>query len=236
MTMSSGNDEIMTLREIAGYLKVSEKTIFRMIQAGDLPGAKVSNQWRFVRSVIDDWLDSRMYSAPRKELLHVIGTAPRIVPITRLVSKRRIVPNLKAGSRQEVLGQLVRALARTVPVPDAEALIDELIAREEVVSTALGRGIAFPHVRDPESMPVDVPCIVLGICRSGTDFGALDGGKTFIFALPCARSEVVHLRLMAELSLLFRKPGVVKRMRAADSKDVVMEILAAADKEILRGK
>ncbi len=43
MAISSGNDEIMTLKEIAGFLKLSERTIFRMVQAGEIPGAKVSS-------------------------------------------------------------------------------------------------------------------------------------------------------------------------------------------------
>ena len=59
-------DPIMTLQEIAGYLKVSEKTILRMVQSGELPGVKISNQWRFVRGVIDEWLSRRMFSAPKQ--------------------------------------------------------------------------------------------------------------------------------------------------------------------------
>lgn len=144
MSVSAGNDEIITLKEIAGFLKVSEKTIFRMVQAGEIPGVKVSSQWRFVRSVIDDWLDSRMYGAPRNDLLHVINMAPGVMPIAQLIPDSRIVLDLAAGTRREVLGQLVRALARTTPVPDPEALIEELIEREEVVSTALGGGLRFP--------------------------------------------------------------------------------------------
>ena len=50
----------MTLIEIARYLKVSEKTILRMIQNREIPAAKVSNQWRFQRAIIDNWLSERM--------------------------------------------------------------------------------------------------------------------------------------------------------------------------------
>jgi len=50
----------MTLAEMAEYLKVSQKTIVRMVHAGKLPGAKVASQWRFVRAAIDDWLNTRM--------------------------------------------------------------------------------------------------------------------------------------------------------------------------------
>ena len=74
MAKGPDKDEILTLTEIAGYLKVSEKTILRMVQSGQFPGVKVSNQWRFVRAIVDDWLSARMHSAPTTSLLEVVGT------------------------------------------------------------------------------------------------------------------------------------------------------------------
>jgi PTS system nitrogen regulatory IIA component len=230
------SDEIMTLTEIAGYLKISEKTVTRMVQAGNLPGAKVANQWRFVRAVIDDWLQSRMSSVPRKDLLNVISTAPAVIPVTRLVSPGRIVLDIKEGSRQSVLARLVEPLVDTGMITDRDTFLEHLIGREEMVSTAIGRGLAIPHVREPEECGVEKPCIVLGICPDGTDFDSLDGKPTHVFAMPCANTESTHLRLLAKISLLFRKPGVLDAMKPAVNRKKVMEILAVTDSEIAEGQ
>lgn len=51
-----GDDEILTIREVAALLKVGEKTTYTMVQGGQLPGFKVRGQWRFRRADIDQWI------------------------------------------------------------------------------------------------------------------------------------------------------------------------------------
>ena len=50
-------DEILTISDVASYLKVTEKTLYGLAQKGDLPGFKVGGQWRFRRTAIDSWID-----------------------------------------------------------------------------------------------------------------------------------------------------------------------------------
>lgn len=50
-------DEILTISDVASYLKVTEKTLYGLAQKGDLPGFKVGGQWRFRRAAIDSWID-----------------------------------------------------------------------------------------------------------------------------------------------------------------------------------
>jgi PTS system nitrogen regulatory IIA component len=233
MEKRTHSDEIMTLTEIAGYLKVSEKTVLRMVQSGQFPGVKVSNQWRFVRAVVDDWLSARMYAAPKKDLLGVISTAPHVIPITRLVSRKRIILTVTPGDKAHILKQIVVPLEKDGLIKDAQDYVSRLLKREALVSTAIGHGLAIPHVREPNDSSVTSPCIVLAVCREGTDFGALDGRKTFVFAMPFSGSETVHLRLLAKISLLFRKRGVLKQMAEAQTKKMIMEILATTDQDLL---
>jgi excisionase family DNA binding protein len=54
--------DILTLEEAAAYLRVSPETIVQQVQQGNLPGRKIEDGWRFLRTAIDDWLrvkDSR---------------------------------------------------------------------------------------------------------------------------------------------------------------------------------
>ena len=48
--------KLMTIREVARYLSLSEKTVYRLIQAGKLPAAKIGGQWRFDQKMLDDWV------------------------------------------------------------------------------------------------------------------------------------------------------------------------------------
>jgi nitrogen PTS system EIIA component len=222
------NEEVLTLSDIASYLKVSDKTILRMAQAGEIPSAKVSGQWRFLRSFITDWLETKMYMASTENLRQVVGTAETVIPLSRLVSPESVLMDIKPGSKEDVLRQLVQPLRDGGIVDDPDEYYNRLVEREEMVSTALGRGIAFPHVRHPDQVPARSPAIVLGLCRPGTDFNSLDGDPTHVFALCCSSSETMHLRLLAKVTLLLRSDGMMDRLRnASDTKEVTRHLIAA---------
>lgn len=55
--------ELMTLQEIADYLRVTEKTIYRLLTRGSIPATKVGRQWRFDKASIDDWLQQSSVGA-----------------------------------------------------------------------------------------------------------------------------------------------------------------------------
>lgn len=49
-------DDIMTVKEMADFLKINEKTAYRLAAEGKIPGFKVGGSWRFRRSQIDVWI------------------------------------------------------------------------------------------------------------------------------------------------------------------------------------
>lgn len=51
--------ELMTLQEVADYLRVTRKTVYRLLEVGKIPAAKVGRQWRFDKPEIDEWLRRR---------------------------------------------------------------------------------------------------------------------------------------------------------------------------------
>ncbi len=54
-----GRDEVLKLKDVVALLKVSEKTIYSMAQAGELPAFKVRGQWRFSRKDLDAWIEEQ---------------------------------------------------------------------------------------------------------------------------------------------------------------------------------
>ncbi|GMA13710.1 DNA-binding protein [Deinococcus metallilatus] len=49
-------DEVLTLEELAAYLKVSETTAYALVRGGEIPGRKVGREWRFLKARVVDWL------------------------------------------------------------------------------------------------------------------------------------------------------------------------------------
>lgn len=52
-------DDILTIREVAEYLKVTERTLYRLAQEGKIPAFKVGASWRFKRADIDAWIEAQ---------------------------------------------------------------------------------------------------------------------------------------------------------------------------------
>jgi excisionase family DNA binding protein len=57
-------DEMLTIEDLAQYLKLKPQTIYKWAQSGKIPGAKFGKEWRFRRSAIERWIDSQIPSPP----------------------------------------------------------------------------------------------------------------------------------------------------------------------------
>ncbi|MGO3215484.1 DNA binding domain, excisionase family [Halomonas citrativorans] len=56
---NSSESAILTIKEVAEYLKVTERTIYRLAAAKKIPGFKVGGMWRFRQADIDDWITAQ---------------------------------------------------------------------------------------------------------------------------------------------------------------------------------
>lgn len=55
-TMTETEGEILTLDEVAAYLKAGKRTVYRLAQKGEIPAFKLGGTWRFRRSELDRWI------------------------------------------------------------------------------------------------------------------------------------------------------------------------------------
>ncbi len=59
------SDDVMTIDELAAYLKLSKSSLYQFARAGKVPGVKIGEQWRFQKSAIDEWMRSGAASKTR---------------------------------------------------------------------------------------------------------------------------------------------------------------------------
>jgi excisionase family DNA binding protein len=227
-------DEVLTLGEAAAYLKLADRTIHRMIQRNEIPCARVGGQWRFLRSVLDDWLLSRMQVVPRNELEPLLSHVDGLVNLSSLIDRRFVVDPLVPGTIAEVLNQLVEPLYKQGILTDLSHFVELLVQRERLSSTSLG-DVAVPHVRRPQDNPASGPVVVPGICREGVAFGSANDRPVHFFFLICTPSEAVHLRLLKRITLLFREQSVRDALLACDTTGPLLHELAAQESRLLEG-
>ena len=76
------DSEILTLEEVASYLRLKPQTIYKWAQEKRIPAAKLGKEWRFRRSVIDRWLDDQMFNDGIFDHLREKGCVQGIQPVT----------------------------------------------------------------------------------------------------------------------------------------------------------
>lgn len=219
------NKKIMTLAEMADYLKVAKRALTKMAERGDIPATKVVSQWRFMRSVVDDWLITRMKTLPDRELENLIDSEKLPVPLSALLRPELIRLDIEDVGVERILQLLADLLVRQNLLNSSRDFVDKLVEREEMVSTAIFPGIAIPHARKPEECPVSDPRLVIGVSPGGADFNSLDGQSTHLFCLICANQVILHLKIIAELALVFRRPDLIEKVTNATNPEQVLEIL-----------
>lgn len=70
-------EDIITLQEVAEYLKVDEKTVYHMVQSKKVPAFKVGNQWRFSKNDIMRWIENRNIVVE----IPIVGSVAAGIPI-----------------------------------------------------------------------------------------------------------------------------------------------------------
>ncbi len=133
-------DDILTIEEVAKYLRVSERTVYDWAQKGEIPSGKIGTVWRFKKSEIEKWVNERLSSSSKLEKADMYALVKNILSPERIIF-------MNHPTKHDALLELSENLATAPQIKDGKELAEEILKREELMSTALGRGIAIPHVR-----------------------------------------------------------------------------------------
>jgi PTS system nitrogen regulatory IIA component len=170
------DDDILTIDEVAKYLRVSERTVYDWAQKGEIPSGKIGTVWRFKKTEIEKWVNERLSS---NKMTGQYAT----VQAGNILSPDRVV-FLDFPAKRDALLTLAENLSRAPQIKNRQELTQEILKREELMSTAIGRGIAIPHVR---LASVTDLVVSVGISRVDIqDFQALDDQPVRIIVMIAA--------------------------------------------------
>ncbi|MDF7806966.1 PTS sugar transporter subunit IIA [Pontiellaceae bacterium B12219] len=197
--------EIMTIEEVAAYLRVSERTVYDWAQKGDLPGGKLGTTWRFKRNDVENWVNTRLSKQAAAKPSGVTSSAT-------LTAERVII--MESADKDTILRNLVDLLAESPFVHDRDELLKGIFAREELMSTGIGFGVGVPHVRISS---VSDLVMAVAICKEPiTGYSSLDNQPVQIVCMLAARSDQ-HAKYIRTLS------AVSSRLKDADVRKSIIE-------------
>lgn len=132
-------NEIMTIEDVAKFLKVSERTVYDWAQKGEIPCGKLGTSWRFKRDEIENWVSRKL--TPRIDM-----TRPLPHEIKSILTPDRCLV-LNVNGKDKILNALIDVCANLPGIRNRNELAEAIFSREKLMSTGIGLGIAVPHVR-----------------------------------------------------------------------------------------
>jgi len=152
--------------------------------------------------------------------------------LSELFQPTNLIPELKAGNREDVIAEVVKAVAGRGLVSDARWLESALTERERMVPTAMPNGVAFLHARHRAAEKFPRQFLFLARSTKGIAFGSPDERPTHLFFLLALRKDMAHLRWLARLSWICRNRSTVAGLVKAPSGDDLARVLRLAVEEL----
>jgi PTS system nitrogen regulatory IIA component len=148
------------------------------------------------------------------------------------LSKKAIVVDLKSTKKEEVIKELVDVLIQAGEVDKRyrNKIIEALLAREKLGSTAIGQGVSIPHAK---SEYVEKLVAALGISSKGIDFDSLDDEPVYIVFLLLAPQDSAgpHLKALALISRLLKDKYLRESLKSCKDEKTILKIISEEDEK-----
>ncbi len=151
--------------------------------------------------------------------------------ILDILDRQAIIPELKGGTKKQVLEELIDALLTNKPHLNRDRLMAVLLERERLGSTGIGDGIAIPHgkLKDLEQLSLS-----FGRSTKGVDFESMDGKPVHLFFLLVAPESCagIHLRALAKIARLLKNGAVRKKLGSGGSQEDIYGVIQQEDEDV----
>ena len=150
--------------------------------------------------------------------------------ITDFLSVKTVMPVLTSREKNAVLKEMANWLASQHRQLDARRVLEVLLEREKISTTAIGEGVAIPHGKLPG---VERVLGVFARSPEGVDFASLDGEPTHLFFTLIAPEDAAadHLKALARISRLLKDTAFRRRLMQGQTSQEIFDIIAEEDQK-----
>lgn len=221
--------------EAAQALNVDEKTVVRWIKKDHLPAEMTQGEYRINPVDLLEWATDRgMKVNPALYKMNDADNRP-LPTLSQALEAGGVHCGVQGHDTESVLSNVVKLLDLP-PEVDPDFILQVLLAREAMGTTAFGDGIAIPHVRNPILVQLPVPKIALCYLMDPVDFGALDGKPVRLLFTIITPTIRMHLHLLSKLAYCLRDPRLQQILDNACNPAAIIECVREIENEILSGK
>ncbi|MBF0532234.1 MAG: PTS sugar transporter subunit IIA [Candidatus Omnitrophica bacterium] len=197
----------LTFHDIETAFGVDESMVYHWLNAQKMPALKAQSQYFFNSVEVLEWaLKNRIPLTPGALKL-CEKKRNGLDVLTPALGRGGVYRNISGRTREAVLSQVIDLL----PLPEAapRSLLKEmLLSREQIGTTAIGKGIAIPHVKHPVVLSGIEPLVGAFFLENEVDFAAFDKQNISILFVILSASFKEHLALLSRLAFCLQNPLV----------------------------
>lgn len=211
----------LAVKDVSTLFGVSEKTVCDWIKHRNLLSCQVNGEHRFNPAELLEWASEHKVSLSvdiMDESGQVEGPSPRLDDALRTGGICHRVGGTEMAS---VLRKVVDIMQLPREI-DRNFLYQVLLAREKLGSTAIGDGIAIPHVRHPIVVHTLHPTVTLCFLEHPIDFGATDGKPVDILFVLVSPTVRAHQHMLSKLALALKDPLFRAVLTRKGSRDEIL--------------
>ena len=151
--------------------------------------------------------------------------------IEGILSEKYIVLNLELASKSQVIEKMLSLVSDHAGVADSKRLRDDVLKREQEMSTGIGKSIALPHAK---TEGVTEPVMAFATLSNEMDFDSLDCEPVRLVFLLATPEEMLaeHLKLLARITRLAGREDFRQRLILSSSPADVLELFRGEEKDL----
>jgi PTS system nitrogen regulatory IIA component len=233
---------VFNLAEVADYLNLLESAVEELARRGEIPCERQGGRLLFRHNAVDEWASRRVLGFNEESLkdfhrrssakYHDLSSKAAIM--SSLIQPDWIAPQMTSRSKASVIHDMVELADRTGLLCYRSELLESIVEREKLCSTALSGGLALLHPRYHEPYMFEDSFIVVGKTIAQIPFGSPDRSTTDIFFLICCQDDRIHLHVLARLCMMCHQTSLLLEMRDTDNSRDILQILLRSEEQVIQ--
>lgn len=210
----------LTVKQAANFLRVTDSVVHEMVKANVFSAKKKGSTLQISKDDVDEWLANL-----NEREVEQLALQRSVCRFSDYFKPKNIFLDFDADNKYEAIAEMSKKAKDLKIVTDHRWLYQVVVAREELVSTAIGNGVALLHPRHFHPSKVKKPSIIFGRSNKEIEFDAVDNKPVRLYMMLLLHNDIQHLFSISYISKLLMKKENIATLLETNDHDEIVEVL-----------
>ncbi len=225
----------LSAKEVAVLLGIPLVKVQRWVHQGKIPckyNKSKTSEYYFKQNEIKEWARSHNFTIIKNEQgSNKKESETNDFSLLTAIKRGGVFHDLEGDDIFTVLKNAIDRIEFPVTA-ERDLILDEIIFRESIASTGIGKGVAIPHLKDVKYLDLPYPIIPVFFLRKSIDFNSIDGKPVFVLFFIFTPSPEFHLKILSRLSYCLHNPEFASMLKDGVDMDQLLAKVEEIEQKI----